>query len=383
MKNRKRIRILRIQSRICIGGPAIHTESLSLHLPKDKYETLVVGGAVENHEKSSHQRLIENDINVEIIHTMKRNILFINDFISVFKIYRLIKKFNPDIVETHTAKAGAIGRIAAFIARVPIVIHTFHGHVFHNYFSRVITKIFIIIEKVLSVVTHKIIVLSERQYNDIVHEYKIAPENKVIVIPLGIDLERFLSIEKSDNIKHELDLNRDDILIASVGRLVSVKNIRMLIDVVKKLHNKDHRYHLCLIGDGEERTELELMSDSEYIHFLGWRTDLENIYSGVEIVALTSLNEGTPIAIIEAMASGVPVVSTNVGGVGDVVKDNETGMLVESNDVNAMCEKIELLMKEPAIKNKLTKRARQYVNEKFSYQRLVKDMELLYNNLLQ
>ncbi|MBN1155340.1 glycosyltransferase family 4 protein [candidate division KSB1 bacterium] len=379
----KKIKILRIQSRICIGGPAIHTEILSLHMPRDKYETLVVGGAVEKYEKSSHEKLIENDVRVEIIHSMKRNILLLNDIISIYQIYKIIKKYDPDIVETHTAKAGAVGRIAAVFGRVPIIIHTFHGHVFNNYFNRFITQLFVIIEKMLARVTDKIIVLSESQYVDIVKKYRIAPENKVQVVHLGLDLELYKNCQPSNELKKELGLNSDDVIIASIGRLVPIKNNKMLIDVVTVLRDRNKKYHLCFMGDGDLRSELEMISDRSCTHFLGWRTDLQNIYSGVDLVALTSLNEGTPIAIIEAMAAGVPVVCTNVGGVSDIVTDEETGFLVDSNDVSTMCAKINLLMEDIQLKNKMTTKARKDVLAKFSYQRLIKDMELLYDELLQ
>lgn len=377
------IKILRIQSRICIGGPAIHTEILAEYLPKDKFETIVVGGAVDKNEKSIHERINNKGIHVEIIVSMKRNIFILNDLVSLFRLYRLIKQNKPDIVHTHTAKAGTIGRISAYLARVPIIVHTFHGHVFNNYFNKFITKIFIVIEKCLAKLTRKIIVISDSQYKDIVDTYKIASQERVKIIPLGFDLTHFDHLEKNGKLKNYLGLNSKNILVGCVGRLVPIKNNRMIIRVINKLHESNDKYHLCFIGDGEERENLEAIADPNYVHFLGWRTDLDNIYAGVDVIALTSLNEGTPVALIEAMAANVPVVSTKVGGVGDIVKDNVTGLLVKSNDVDTMCEKIELLMHDPNLRDRLIKQAREYVREKFSYQRLIKDMELLYDELLQ
>ncbi|MBC8184840.1 glycosyltransferase [candidate division KSB1 bacterium] len=380
---RKRpIKIIRIQSRICIGGPAKHTEVLSRYMPKEKFETFLIGGSVEKDESCRFEELKDMGIRIEILNEMKRETNIVGDIKSLIKLYKIIKKEKPDIVETHTAKAGAIGRIASFLANVPIVVHTYHGHVFSEYFNIVTTKIIILIERILSKLSTKIIVLSKSQQMDIVNKYKISNFEKTEIIPLGIQLKPFMKIRKNGNLKKELNIKDDEKLIAMIGRIVPIKNFEMIFRVFMKLKKNGLSVHLCIVGDGKRKEKFARNENNGNVHFLNWRPDIENIYSGIDLLALTSRNEGTPLTIIEAMAAKVPVVATNVGGVPDIVKNNETGFLCDVDDDEEMVNKIKLLLTDEKINKRITMRAQKFALHKFSYQRLISDMERLFERLI-
>ena len=382
MTGRQRIKIIRIQSRICIGGPAIHSEILSRHMPNTKYETLLIGGSLQKGEYSRYEELRKKGIRITVLNEMKRNYHLINDIRSIFKLYNLIKKEKPDIVETHTAKAGAVGRLAAYFARVQIITHTFHGHVFENYFIKVVTKVIIFIERLLAKISTRIIVLSERQYEDIVHKFKISKPNKTELIPLGIEIEEFLKIEKNGLLKKELNIPSKNFLIAVIGRIVAIKNFEMVFRVLKKLRNDGLNIHLCVVGDGELKEKYEKQEENEANHFLGWIPDIHSVYAGIDVIVLASFNEGTPLTIIEAMASKVPVVATKVGGVPDLIKQGGTGYICEVNDDEKMAQSIKLLLTNNGEKKRITNNAQKFIKENFSYQRLIRDMENLYEELI-
>jgi len=386
MSDQKLFKIIRIQSRICIGGPTIHTEILSRYLPASKYESLVIGGALDEKESCRYAELKEKGIRIHIINEMKRDLSPLNDIRTIYALYKIIRKEKPNIVETHTAKAGFTGRIAAFLARVPVIVHTFHGHVFENYFSIFKTKIIILIERFLARLSTKIIVLSRKQLEDIVHKYKIAPADKTEIIPLGFEIERFVNLKRNGSLKHELGISKSRYLIATIGRIVPIKNYEMIFRVIRILQAEHINVHLCVIGDGKLRETYEKKMNGnlnkKYVHFLGWRGDLENIYSSVDLVVITSLNEGTPFSIIEAMASGVPVVATNVGGIPDLIKDGESGFLCEVGNDYEMAKKIKALLLEEDLKSRITHNARQFVFQRYSYKRLINDMEKFYTSLL-
>ena len=328
------IKIVRIIARLNIGGPAINVVLLSEGLKDDGFETTLITGRVEESEGDMSYFALEKGINPVIVNELARSISPIKDIKALCKIYRIIRKEQPDIVHTHTAKAGVVGRMAAILAGVPVKVHTFHGHVFEGYFSSLATKVFIAIERFLGRFTDKVVAVSNSVENDVSMRYNIVSKDKVAVIQLGFELEKFFEADKNKGrLRQELGLGSDVLLIGIVGRLVPVKNHKMFLDVVKKVPAK-----FIIVGDGELRQELENYAAElgirDKVVFLGWRRDLENIYVDLDVVCLTSLNEGTPVSLIEAMASARPVLATGVGGVRDIVKNNENGLLVQSNDVD-------------------------------------------------
>jgi glycosyltransferase involved in cell wall biosynthesis len=265
-------------------------------------------------------------------------------------------------------------------------VHTFHGHVFYAYFGKLKTTLFIWLERILGTLTSSIITISPRQRFDIVEKYKIARSTKVKVIPLGFELERFLLLHKNVLLKKDLGLTQDEILIGIVGRLVPIKNHKMMLRVLAQLRQNGIKVHLCIVGDGELRNELELLAKKlciqNYAHFLGWRLDVDHIYANLDLLALTSFNEGTPVAIVEAMASRIPVVATQVGGVPDLIEHKRTGLLCQVNDVAGMTRKIEYVLAHADLRDQMLKNAYESVVETYHYNRLIDEMESLYKNLL-
>jgi glycosyltransferase involved in cell wall biosynthesis len=382
-----RIRILRIQSRICIGGPAIHTELLSVHLPKDRYQTILLGGSLEEKEKSVLHSIRDKGVDVRVLPEMKRDISLWDDFRSVIKVYRLIRQYKPHIVHTHTSKAGTVGRIAAVFAGTPVILHTFHGHAFENYFSKAKTQFFIWIEKLLAHFSHRLIAISPGQKRDLCQRFHIAPPQKVNVIRLGFDLSRFQPV-KSIQLKKQLGLESTEYLGALIGRIVPIKNHILALKVVRVLREeKNVPFHLLIVGDGEEKESLEQrafdMGIRPYVHFMGWTTRVEEVYKGIDLLLLTSLNEGTPVAIIEAMACKVPVVATAVGGVGDLITEGETGCLAKSNDEKELTEKIKFLFENPEKSHYIVTRAFEFAHGHYHYDRLINQVDRLYQTLLK
>lgn len=343
---RKKIKIVRIITRLNVGGPAIHTILLSEGMDKGDFETFLVSGRPDADEGDMSWLADEKGIKVEYIPQLGRKIC-LKDLPAFLRILKLLWKIKPDIVHTHTAKAGTLGRIAAVLTGVPVKIHTFHGHVFDGYFSPAKTRIFIGIEKILGMFTDKVIVVSESVRREISGRLKIVPDKKCVVIKLGFDLGRFL-----DNgvlkgaLRKEFKIGAGTLLVGIVGRLVPIKNHKMFLRVAGKVIDSmpGQELKFLIIGDGELRQYLEAearrMGLENKSIFTGWIKDIAKVYADLDVVALTSLNEGTPVSLIEAMASARPVVATSVGGVADIIRDGENGLLAGSNDVDDFSDKV-------------------------------------------
>lgn len=390
------MRVLRILNRFNIGGPTHNATYLTKFLSPE-FKTKLIAGRKLDSEESSEHILDEYNLDFEILEDMQRSINLFKDLNVFFKIRRIIKTYKPKIVHTHASKSGALGRMAAITCGVPIIVHTFHGHVFHSYFGRLKTKIYILIERFLASRSSAIIAISEMQKKELTDDFKIASPEKVHVIPLGFDLDRFqenIEINRK-KFRSEFNLMDDEIAIGIVGRLTKIKNHIFFLKVIKLLKERSNKkFRVFIVGDGEEKEsllnlcrELSLSVnvfdeniDSPIVNFTSWRKDMDVVYSGIDIVALTSLNEGTPVTLIEAQAANKPVISTNVGGVLDIVLENKTA-LISNIEIEDFFEKILNLVEDRELTKKLSIYGYEHVNSKFSYQRLVSDMRKLYNSL--
>jgi len=396
----KKIKILRIIARLNIGGPAIHTILLAEGLDKNRFESLLVCGSPGKDEGDMLYYSLERNIEPIFIPELKRGLNFFNDVAAFRKIYNIIKIEQPDIIHTHTAKAGTLGRLAGvlynFINRKKDkrikLIHTFHGHIFEGYFSNFKTQVFILVERILAFFTCRIITVSESLKKELI-SLKISKENKIEVIPLGLELDNFLKISSRD----ESVLN-----IGIVGRLVPIKNHRLFLDAARKVitDNPGTRLKFNIIGDGELKEELKSYSCqlgiSEKVSFLGWQKDLVSIYSDLDMVALTSINEGTPVFLIEAMASARAIVATDVGGVRDLLGNEikvvdkikegfeilEKGIIVRPQDSVSFAAALTFILRNSALRKDMGMHARDFVKNKFAKERLIRDLEGLYSNLL-
>lgn len=384
----KKLKILRIIARLNVGGPAIHAILLTRALNNERFESILVTGRVSEAEKDMIYLAKEKGVRPVIIPELGRQISPIKDVLALCKIFMLIKREKPDIVHTHTAKAGALGRAAAVLAGVPVRIHTFHGHIFESYFNKFYIAVFLLIERILALFTKFIVVVSQAQKKEIGERYKITGPEKIRVIPLGLELEQFfLAGGCAGKLRGELGLGEGVIIVGIVGRLVPVKNHKMFLDAANMLTGLlegQFRVKYLIVGDGEERTSLEeyakklgLGNDTV---FFGWREDMAGIYSDLDIVGLTSFNEGTPVALIEALAAGRPVVATDVGGVADVVKEGVNGYLVASGDARAFALRLADLVKDPGKRSEFGLNGCRTVREAFSKERLVRDLADLYED---
>lgn len=356
----------------------------------DEFETLLVGGLPEEGEADSLHILEQYGVKPMLIEEMQRNPNFFSDRKALKKIKAIIKEYQPDIVHTHAAKAGALGRKAAADCGVPVILHTFHGHVFHSYFNKFKTEIFRQIEKRLASKSSGIIAISDIQKDELVNVFKIAPEHKVKVIPLGFDLNPFHEnlVEKRGKVRTEYHLT-DEIAVAIVGRLAPIKNHDLFLEAVKLTQEKTkQKLVFFIVGDGELRDELEakvnvLKSETGAdIRFTSWIRDIKTFNAGMDIICLTSNNEGTPVSLIEAQATNKPVVTTDVGGVRDIVLEGETGFIVPKGDSLAFAEKLLLLTENKELRNRMSEKGWGFIKDTFHYARLVKDMEEYYKELL-
>lgn len=389
-------KVLRIINRLNLGGPTYNAAYLSKFLAPE-FETLLVAGMKDESEASSEFIVEQMGLKPVYIANMHREINPVKDYSAYKQIRQIIDEFKPDIVHTHAAKSGTLGRLAAYHAGVPVILHTFHGHVFHSYFNPVKTRIFLEIERYLATKSSTIIAISNKQKEELCYEYKIAPENKFSIVPLGFDLDRFYCDKeiKRRDFRKTYGLSENDIAVGIIGRLVPVKNHSLYLKSLKEAIDINPGIKGIIIGDGEYREQIEneakllglkISYDSAQngdVLFTSWIKEIDKALPGLDIVALTSHNEGTPVSLIEAQAAGVPIVSTRVGGIEDIVIEGETALLSKSDDVAGLAENIIKLSNSFDLRERLSLSGKNFVQKRFSYQRLVEDMRSLYYELLE
>ena len=387
-------KILRIINRFNLGGPTYNAAYLTKYLEPD-YETLLIGGQHDESEKSSMHILDNLGLKPIIIPEMQRSLNPYKDQIAFKKIQNIIKEFKPDIVHTHAAKAGALGRRAAYKMGVNQIYHTFHGHVFHSYFGNFKTRIFKEIEKNLAKKSTKIIAISEIQKSELSKIHKICPENKIEVIPLGFDLERFNTDKdaKRKEFRKKWNLKENEIAIGIIGRLVPIKNHKFFIDAIQEvLKNSKVPIRAFIVGDGEEKQNIinyiknknldfSLNYNPATFHLTSWIKEIDRVNSGMDIICLTSLNEGTPVSLIEAQASGKPIVSAKTGGIENIVLENKTALLSEKNDLHNFSKNLLSLIND-SNKRKLFSKFGLEKSKDFHYDQLVNNIKNLYENKL-
>lgn len=406
------MKIVRVIARLNVGGPAKHVVWLTKGLQTAECEVVLVAGTVPPGEDDMSYFAAELGVTPVLIPEMSREISA-RDLTAIWKLYQLFRRERPDIIHTHTAKAGTVGRLAGFLYRwlTPATllgrprpchfVHTYHGHIFHGYYGERKTRLFLLIEKILArVVTDRIVVLSEQQRKEINEEFGVGRANQFAVIPLGLDTGSFTTSVNEQKFREELGLRADDLVVGIVGRLTEIKNhdlfLRAAAEFVESSKH-DARTQFVIIGDGALRRTLEQQAASlgvaDDVIFTGNLRDLEQVYAALDIVALTSKNEGTPLSLIEAMASGRAVISTAVGGVVDLLgkpletKDGvticERGISVPANDASAFAAGLERLAGDADLRRELAARGLLYVNSNYSIQRLISDIKTLYAGLMQ
>lgn len=390
-------KVLRILNRFNVGGPTYNATYLTKFLFPE-YKTKLIAGKKLDSEAASEYILDDYNIDYYIVKNMNRSLNPIKDLKAFIEIRKIINEYKPDIVHTHASKSGALGRLAAISMKVPIIVHTFHGHVFHSYFGKLKTYFYIIIERFLAKRSSSIIAISNIQKKELSEHFKICASEKISVIPLGFDLEKFQHNNFDERLlfRKEFNVHDNEIAIGIVGRLTSIKNhtlfIRSIHNLIPEINNK---IKVFIVGDGEDKDKLISLSkelnlsvstcskknNAALIHFTSWRSDMAAVYAGLDIVALTSLNEGTPVTLIEAQASSKPIVSTDVGGVRDILVEGKTGLISESQNMDGFIKNLKELIENKELRLSMGAAGYENVSEKFSYTRLVSDVKFLYNRL--
>ena len=418
------MKIVRVIARLNVGGPAKHVVWLS-KLPAEKYETLLVAGTVPPGEDDMGYFATEMGVSPVFIPEMSREVS-LKDALTVWKLYQLFRREQPDIIHTHTAKAGTVGRVAGFFYRwlTPNAlrgrprscrfVHTYHGHIFHSYYGPLKTRIFVSIERALAkLITDRIVVLSQQQRREINEDFRVGRAEQFAIVPLGLDLNVFSEWrERGQAFRAELGLAAGDILVGIVGRLTEIKNHDLFLRAAalfkSEFSKPDVRVRFVVVGDGALRNTLEQQAASlgldEDVSFTGSRRDLEDVYPALDVVALTSRNEGTPLTLIEAMANARPVIATAVGGVVDLLgkrlvetKTNEPsiagsnqqfqvcerGISVTPDDPSAFAAGLAFLQADAGLRRETGARSLQFVTAHYSKERLLTDIERLYADLLK
>ena len=367
--------VLRVITRLNIGGPARQALLLTRELAARHPTVLVAGHAPSEEGKFSDASVPV--VRVPLVRAPRPR----HDLAAYRTVKRLIRDLRPKIVHTHMAKAGAVARLAARSAGNVRTVHTFHGHVLEGYFSPPVERAFIHAERFLARRTDVLIAVSE-EVRDALLDIGVGDPQRFRVIPLGFELDSLLSISgKTGVLRKEIGLGQQALLIAVLGRITAIKDHGTLLHAVARIPNA----HLLVLGDGDLRAESERLARTLQIadrtHFLGWRLDIENVLADVDVVALTSRNEGTPVSLIEAAAAGKPVVATAVGGTGFVVRSEETGFLVPPGDAGAVAAALVRLLNDAALAKKFGQAGREHVRQRFSHQRLLRDISDLYDEL--
>jgi glycosyltransferase involved in cell wall biosynthesis len=385
------IRILRVIARLNVGGPALHVSYLTKELDQRGYETTLAAGSVGEGEGSMEYVARELGITPLAIPLLQREISPLRDVATVRHLIGLIKHLRPHVLHTHTAKAGAVGRAAALLAgdaRPKVVVHTFHGHVLRGYFSPEVTEGFRLLERRFARVSDALIAVSPEVKDDLVR-LGVAPAEKISVIRLGLDLSGRIRASPEDGraIRARFGIPQDRFLIGWLGRMTEIKKVGNLLAALALLRSRGVEAELMLVGDGPLREELERtaieLGISDSCHFAGFSEQVSAFLGAFDAVALSSANEGTPVTLIEALAAEVPVVSTDVGGVSDVVQHKVSGFLVPPGDTSAISRSLEELASSADLRRNFGRAGRAYVLPRYSVPRLVDDLDSLYRSLLQ
>ena len=390
------IKVLHIITRLIKGGAQENTLLTVVNLDKKRYETALVSGPSTGSEGEIESKALRLGVDLTIIPELVREVSPIIDLKALYKLCRFIKKGKYDIVHTHSSKAGIVGRLAGELAGVPIIIHSPHSHIFYGYYGKFLSIVFVWIEKIFALFTDRIFTLTSIGKREHI-EYGVGPPSKFTVVHSGVPLEPFLNVKVNKNQsqiakqdanhkRQEFGLNENDIVCIFVSRLVPVKGHQYLISAIPEVLENVPSAKLVLVGDGELRDELEQralnLGVKDSVIFTGLRHDVPELLAMSDLFVLSSINEGMGRVLVEAMAVGLPVVATRVGGVPDVVVDGETGILVPSENSKALASAIVKLLKDENMRQRMGEAGRRRVNPAFGVEAMVRKIESVYEELI-
>jgi glycosyltransferase involved in cell wall biosynthesis len=384
------MRVLHVITRLNVGGPARHTLAVVEGLRRQGVDAQLIHGVADPGEGTLDNVLIAESLGATMLPSLGRPLRPWSDFRALVQLSRLMFTLRPDVVHTHTAKAGALGRLAALVynathsrSRRCAVVHTFHGHVFSGYFGPRVSAGVQFVERRMASLTDRIIVVSAGQQDEICQRYRIAAPSKVEVLEPGTDLGSLLRLDTNAGLRHQIGFEDRDVVFGYVGRFVPIKDLTTLIRAFARTTARCAAARLMLVGDGEQRRLLEnLVAElrlGDRVRFTGWLRDMAAVYGAIDVAVLSSRNEGTPLALVEAMAAGKPVISTRVGGIEDFVSDGQTGLLIPPGDVARFTEAMALLCCNPSERRRLGQGGRESVAQRFSQNPTVGRLMHLYS----
>jgi len=382
-----------------MGGSAQNTLTTALNHDSRHYNVwLIKGPTLESAMTKAETKLVEDQLetakkqSIEIIDvpSLIRRISPINDVRALVALFRLMRKLEPHIVHTHTSKAGILGRLAAWMARVPIVIHTPHGHVFYGHFGRSLSRIFLQTEKLLGRITHHQIALTPEEGNDYLN-LGVAKSKNISVIHSGVDLNCFKRSKTESNPgRNELAIPPDSLVVGYVGWLIPIKGVTYLVKAMAEVVQRHPNSLLVLVGKGDEKGEEEIklkeqvenLGLADNVRFLGWRSDVDEIMGCFDIFVLPSLNEGMGRVLVEAMSAGLPIVASRVGGIPDLVKHGENGLLVPPANAGALEQAISDLLSDKSRRKHMGETGKKMCHP-YSVEAMVEKIDDLYSRLVE
>lgn len=377
------IKILRIIARLNIGGPAIHVSLLTAKLNDAEYQSTLVCGSIEPGEGDMSYYAAQHGVTPVVVPELSRALNPLRDLRTLWTLWRLIRREQPDVVHTHTAKAGFVGRWAAKLAGVPVIVHTFHGHVFEGYFGPRKTRLFLILEQLTSRISDVILTLTEGLRRELADKYRVTRRERITVLPLGLDLQPFADTpRKPGSFRQAWNIPADAPLVGISGRFVPVKNHALFLEAAALIRAQRPDAHFVMVGDGELRAEAEAqiaaLGLGGAVIITGWQRDLTTAYADMDVFVISSVNEGTPVTVIEALAAGCPVVATQVGGLPDLLEGGRFGALTPSGDADALASAVLKTLDSPPD----TTEAQRAMLDRYGIDRLVSDLRALYRALL-
>ena len=386
---------MHIITRLDKGGSAETTLQVVSLLNRERYEVFLVHGlSQESNMGVTEQEVLARDLSQMekrgvrsfSIPSLVRRLSLKNDLLAFISIYRLIKRIKPHIVHTHTSTAGVLGRAAAYLAGVPIIIHTPHGHVFHSYYGYIVTKMIVFVERIMSLMTDKITALTDKERDEHL-ERGIASIEKYVIVHSGVMLQHIMNKDIDvETGKKKLGIPQNSNVIGTVGRLVPVKGHKYLVSAAKRVTKEFENTVFVFVGDGYLESILERQAESLGIRkntiFAGWRSDVIDVLSLFDIFVLPSLNEGMGKVLIEGMALGKPIVASSVGGIIDLVKNDDNGILVPPRDSDALGDAILKLIRNRNMAQELGRNGKAKVYPEYDTTVMIRQIEGLYENLL-
>ena len=377
--NTQKVRVLRIIARMNVGGPAVQVSGLMRGFDQEIFEQELLTGYCADDE-ADYLEKVATDVKAIRIDGLGRSIKPRADLTALFAIVKEIRRFKPDVIHTHTAKAGVIGRIASILSgQKSIRVHTFHGHLLNGYFGPVKTKLVVLIEKLLGLFTNQLLAVGKQVQDDLIAA-GIGESKKFAVMPPGLQLAY---VPTKSEARIELGLDSDEIYCAFIGRITQIKRPDRFLDVAAKTKTDNIKVHFIVAGAGEKSQYCQDRVNSENlpVTFLGWREDIEVVLAAADFVILTSDNEGTPLSLIQAGMVGIPVVATNVGSTNEIVVDGQTGFLTDLS-VDQLSSAVMKLTENSDLRAVMGAAGQKYTMARYGVARLVKDHQDLYMHLL-